>query len=185
MANGFVGGTMRNDVLVREMRDLRWRRARILNAWVDSLRIPDVLELLEEGGVLFTVNPEHLYQLQRNEEFAEAYASATFVSCDSIYVYFALKMLGRGIEYRASGSDIVPAYWKKHAPNPAVTMFLLGSRPGVAQEAGRRINGLAGREIVVGAHGPSFNFLDDERECAEVIESINSSGATCLVVGLG
>jgi len=170
---------------VRQARGISWRRARVLNAWVDSLTVADVLELLEDGGVLFTINPEHLYQLQRNRQFVRAYAAATYVSCDSIYVYSALKFLGRGIDHRASGSDIVPAYWRKHADNPAVRIFLLGAKPGVAQAARERINRLAKREIIVGAHSPSFTLLDDERESEAAIDMINASGATCLIVGLG
>jgi exopolysaccharide biosynthesis WecB/TagA/CpsF family protein len=172
------------NVVLRSEKGRTWRRARILNAWVDSLSVVDVLELLDEG-VLFTINPEHLYQLQRNAEFAEAYANATYVSCDSRYVYLALKLIGRGLERRASGSDIVPAYWHRHADNPNVRMFLLGAKPGVAEQARHRINRLAGRDIIVGAHGPSFNFLDDHEETAEAIEMINQSGATCLIVGMG
>ena len=175
---------MGKDTEVRSKKGRRWRRSRILNAWVDSLTVEDILDLLDEG-VLFTINPEHLYQLQRSQEFAKAYASATYVSCDSIYVYRAMQLLGRGIEHRASGSDIVPAFWRRHADNPAVTIFLLGAKPGVAEKARARINQLAGREIVVGAHGPSFAFLDDEEETSAAIEMINSSGATCLIVGLG
>lgn len=175
---------MGRDTEFRSEKGRRWLRSRILNAWVDNLTVEDVLDLLDEG-VLFTINPEHLYQLQRSREFVEAYANATYVSCDSLYVYRAIQVLGRGIEHRASGSDIVPAFWRRHADNPAVKIFLLGAKPGVAEKARARINGLAGREIVVGAHGPSFSFLDDERETSAAIEMINSSGATCLIVGLG
>jgi exopolysaccharide biosynthesis WecB/TagA/CpsF family protein len=173
------------NVIERSADSLKWRRARILNAWVDGVTVQHVLELLERGGTLFTINPEHLYQLQRNPEFARAYANATYVSCDSVYVYTALKLLGRGVKHRASGSDIVPAYWRKHAANPDVKIFLLGAAPGVAARARERINHLAGREIVVGAHGPSFNFLNDQQETDHAIRMINASGATCLIVGLG
>jgi N-acetylglucosaminyldiphosphoundecaprenol N-acetyl-beta-D-mannosaminyltransferase len=173
------------DVELRTEKGRTWRRARILNAWVDSLTVDDVLELLDDGGVLFTINPEHLYHLQRNADFAEAYGNATYVSCDSRYVYLALKLIGRGVEHRASGSDIVPAYWQKHAKNPAVKIFLLGAGPGIAEQARDRINRVAGRDIVVGAHGPSFGFVDDEQECADVVQAVNRSAATCLIVGLG
>lgn len=175
---------MGRNVTEQSKGSLRWRRARMLNAWVDSLTVDQIVDLLDEG-VLFTINPEHLYQLQRNEEFADAYANATYVSCDSNYIYAAFKLLGRGLEHRASGSDIVPAYWRKHSADPAVTIFLLGAAPGIAQRARERINHSAGRDIVVGAHGPSFNFLDDADETAQAIEMINRSGATCLIVGLG
>ena len=58
--------------------------------------------------------------------------------------------------------------------------FFLGAKPGIAQMALERVNRIVGRDIVVGAHGPSFNFVNDARESAEVIEMINASGATCL-----
>ncbi|HEX8937473.1 MAG TPA: WecB/TagA/CpsF family glycosyltransferase [Sphingomicrobium sp.] len=170
---------------VRRLKERQWRRARILNAWVDGLAIEDALDLLDEGGTFFTINPEHLYQLQRNAEFAAAYANATYVSCDSVYVYWALKLLRRDVRHRASGSDLVPAYWGRHSGNAAVRIFLLGAKPGIAERAMDRINRACGRKIVVGAHGPSFDFLDDEEETTEAINMVNASGATCLIVGLG
>jgi exopolysaccharide biosynthesis WecB/TagA/CpsF family protein len=151
---------------------------------VDSLTVQEIVEELDEG-TLFTLNPDHLYWLQRNGDFVAAYDKATLVSSDSKYVYWGLGFLGRAIRQKSSGSDIVPAFWRHHASNPAVRIFLLGARPGIAKIAQDRINQLAGRDIVVGAHGPSFNFVNDEQETAEAIAMINASGATCLIVGLG
>jgi len=161
-----------------------WKKCRILNAWVDDLTVEQVVDRLDQG-ILWTLNPDHLFHLQRNRAFLEAYRQAAIVSSDSKYVYWGLGFLGRPIKQKSSGSDIVPAYWRHHAKNPAVSIFLLGAKPGVAQMARERINRLAGRDIVVGALGPSFNFVNDERETAEAIEQINASGATCLIVGLG
>ncbi len=161
-----------------------WKQSRLLNAWVDALTIPEIIERLDEG-MLFTLNPDHLYHLQRNPDFAAAYADAVMVSSDSKYVFWALGAIGRPIKCKTSGSDIVPAYYKHHAGNPAVKIFFLGAKPGVAQMALERVNGIVGRDIVVGAHGPSFNFVNDAAESAAVIEMINASGATCLIVGLG
>jgi len=172
------------NVQQRSAGDRRWHRSRILNAWVDSLTVQEFVEALDEG-VLFTLNPDHLYWLQRNPDFAAAYRNATLISSDSKYVYWGLGFLGRAIKQKSSGSDIVPAYWRHHAANPAVSIFLLGAKPGIAEMARQRINRLAGREIVVGAHGPSFDFVDDEQETTQAIEIINASGATCLIVGLG
>lgn len=175
---------MANNVEQRNAGDRHWRRSRILNAWVDSLTVEEIVEELDEG-ILFTLNPDHLYWLQRNRDFAAAYRNARLVSSDSKYVYWALGFLGRAIKQKSSGSDIVPAYWRRHATNQDVSIFLLGAKPGVAKMAQERINRLAGRDIVVGAHGPSFNFVNDPRETADAIEMINASGATCLIVGLG
>lgn len=175
---------MSKDIEGRSAGNRRWHRSRILNAWVDSLAVQEIVEELDEG-ILFTLNPDHLYWLQRNADFAAAYRNASLVSSDSKYVYWALGFLRRAIKQKSSGSDIVPAYWRHHANNSAVRIFLLGAKPGIAQMARERINRLAGREIVVGAHGPSFDFVNDEQETAEAIGMINASGATCLIVGLG
>jgi exopolysaccharide biosynthesis WecB/TagA/CpsF family protein len=175
---------MSKDIQGRSAGNRRWHRSRILNAWVDSLAVQEIVEELDEG-ILFTLNPDHLYWLQRNADFAAAYRNASLVSSDSKYVYWALGFLRRAIKQKSSGSDIVPAYWRHHANNSVVRIFLLGAKPGIAQMARERINRLAGREIVVGAHGPSFDFVNDEQETAEAIEMINASGATCLIVGLG
>lgn len=175
---------MRANIEARSVGNRRWHRSRILNAWVDSLTVQEIVEELNEG-VLFTLNPDHLYWLQRNADFAAAYRNATLVSSDSKYVYWALGFLGRPIKQKSSGSDIVPAYWRHHASNEEVRIFLLGAKPGVAEMARERINGLAGRDIVVGAHGPSFTFVEDEQETAAAIDMINRSRATCLIVGLG
>jgi N-acetylglucosaminyldiphosphoundecaprenol N-acetyl-beta-D-mannosaminyltransferase len=175
---------MSSDVEPRSAGNRYWHRSRILNAWVDSLTVQEIVEELDEG-ILFTLNPDHLYWLQRNREFAAAYRNASLVSSDSKYVYWALGFLGRAIKQKSSGSDIVPSYWRHHAHSPEVSIFLLGARPGVAQKALERINRLAGREIVVGALGPSFDFVNDEQETADAIDAVNGSGATCLIVGLG
>jgi exopolysaccharide biosynthesis WecB/TagA/CpsF family protein len=175
---------MAGNIQLRSAGGRRWHRSRILNAWVDSLTVEEIVDELDEG-ILFTLNPDHLYWLQRSADFAAAYRKATLVSSDSKYVYWGLGFLRRAIKQKSSGSDIVPAYWRRHARNPAVTIFLLGAAPGIAKMAQDRINRLAGREIVVGAHGPSFNFVNDEQETAEAIEMVNASGATCLIVGLG
>jgi exopolysaccharide biosynthesis WecB/TagA/CpsF family protein len=161
-----------------------WTRSRILNAWVDSLTVDEIVERLDEG-ILYTLNPDHLYHLQRNPDFYAAYQEAALVSSDSKYVYWGLGFLGRKIVSKSSGSDIVPAYWRKHAGNPDVSIYLLGAKPGIADAARERINRLAGRGIVVGAHGPSMKFVNDREESLAAIEMINRSGATCLVVGLG
>lgn len=161
-----------------------WRQSRLLNAWVDSLTIEEIVDRLDEG-TLFTLNPDHLYHLQRNAAFAEAYRAATIVSSDSKYVYWALGAIGRRIKQKSSGSDIVPAYWRRHAANPAVRIFLLGAKPGIADQARARINRLAGREVVVGALGPSMQFVNDPEESAAAIDAVNAARATCLIVGLG
>jgi N-acetylglucosaminyldiphosphoundecaprenol N-acetyl-beta-D-mannosaminyltransferase len=161
-----------------------WPRSRLLNVWVDNLSMTELMATLERG-VVWTLNPDHLYHLQRNRAFYDAYRQADFITSDSKYVYWGLACIGRRIKEKVSGSDIVPAYCAHHASNPAVKVFLLGAAPGIAQMALERINARVGARVVVGAHSPSMRFVNNEGEITEVIRIINDSGATCLIVGLG
>ncbi len=163
-----------------------WPRQSLLNVWADDLSMDDLLErMLDTGGVVFTVNPDHLYHLQYNPVFLQAYRSADIITVDSHYVRLALRLLGRPVVNRLPGSDIVPAFCARGATNTDVRIFLLGARPGVAQTALEAMNVKAGRELVVGAHGPSMNFVNDPAEIASVLDIIRASGANVLLVGLG
>lgn len=165
---------------------LQWPRQPLLNVWADDLSMDDLLERMRTtGGVVFTVNPDHLYHLQYNPAFASAYQSADIITVDSHYVRIALRLLGRPVINRLPGSDIVPAFCARNAANPDVRIFLLGAGPGVAQAARENMNAKAGRELVVGAHGPSMNFVNEPTETHAVIKMIEASGANVLLVGLG
>lgn len=163
-----------------------WPRQPLLNVWADDLSMEALLQrLCTEGGVVFTVNPDHLYHLQYNPAFLRAYRSADIITVDSHYVRLALRLFGRPVANRLPGSDIVPAFCARQAGNADTRIFLLGARPGVAQAALESMNRKFGREIVVGAHGPSMNFVNDPAEIDAVIDLVNASGANVLFVGLG
>ena len=165
---------------------LPWSRQPLLNVWADDLSMDQLLgRMVTAGGVVFTVNPDHLYHLQYNPAFVAAYQSADIITVDSHYVRLALRVLGRPVANRLPGSDIVPAFCERHGANPDVRIFLLGARPGVAQAARESMNAKAGRELVVGAHGPSMNFVNDPAEIDAVIQMIEASAASVLLVGLG
>ncbi len=167
-------------------RPLPWPRQPLLNVWADDIDMDQLLDrMVSAGGVVFTVNPDHLYHLQYNPAFLRAYLSADIITVDSHYVRLALRAMGRPVANRLPGSDIVPAFCAREAANPDVRIFLLGARPGVAQRALENMNARAGRDQVVGAHGPSMNFVNDPAEIDAVVAMIEASGATVLLVGLG
>lgn len=163
-----------------------WPRQPLLNVWADDLSMDELLaRLASTGGVVFTVNPDHLYHLQYNAAFLKAYRSADIITVDSHYVRLALRLLGRPVVNRLAGSDIVPALCAHRSGDAGTRIFLLGAQPGVAQTAREAMNGRAGRELVVGAHGPSMNFVNDPTEIDAVLKMIEASGANVLLVGLG
>ncbi len=157
---------------------------KILNISLDNLSKVELLKQLQ-SGVVFTPNVDHMVKLQYDREFLQTYLQADYKVCDSQILVYASRFLGTPIKEKISGSDLFPAFYTYHKNNPNIKIFLLGGKQGVAQRAAKRINNKVGRNIVIGAHSPSFGFEKDEQECAEIIEIINQSGASVLAVGVG
>ncbi|WP_017325494.1 WecB/TagA/CpsF family glycosyltransferase [Synechococcus sp. PCC 7336] len=156
-----------------------------LNASLDNITRAQLLERLRWGGTVFTLNVDHLKKLQQDAEFYRAYTSATYRVCDSQVLTNLSRLSKRPLKEKIAGSDLLPAYCRYYRDKSEVTMFLLGAAPGVAQQAQQVINASAGRQLVVDTYSPDCGFERDRDECQRIVDRINASGATTLVVGLG
>lgn len=157
---------------------------KILNADVLCITQAQLLEQLKKG-VLVTPNLDHLVKLQKDRDFYDVYQQADWVVCDSRILYFLSKLLKRSFPEAIPGSSFFTAYYEYHKDDPDCRIFLLGAREGIAQKAMERINERMGRQIVVGAHSPSFGFEKKEEECQELVRIVNESGANVVLVGVG
>ncbi len=157
---------------------------KILNADVLDITQAQLLEQLKKG-VLVTPNLDHLVKLQKDREFYEVYQQADWVVCDSRILYFLSKLLKKSFPEAIPGSSFFTAFYEYHKDDPDCRIFLLGAREGIAKKAMERINERMGREIVVGAHSPSFGFEKKEDECEELTRIVNASGANVVLVGVG
>ena len=162
-------------------------RVNLLNLKIDNLSKAELLTYLDpiRGGVVFTPNVDHLMKLQVDREFYQIYQAADYIICDSQILIYAARFLGTPIREKIPGSDLFPAFYQHHKNDQRIKIFLLGAPPKVAQQAQQKINQKVNREIVVGAHCPSYGFEANEQECQEIVDLINRSGATVLAVGLG
>src|SRR5690606_1757307 len=156
----------------------------LFNIYLDNISQEDLLYELSEG-VFITPNVDHLMKLQKDRSFYNIYKRANWVVCDSKIVQLGLRFLGKPVKEVIPGSSFFSAYYQIHKYNEEVRRLFLGSAGGMAQIAKNEINRKPGRNIVVGAHSPSFGFEKNEHECEEILTLINSSGATILVVGVG
>ncbi|WP_338337294.1 WecB/TagA/CpsF family glycosyltransferase [Marseilla massiliensis] len=160
------------------------KTTRILNVNILVLTRQELLERLDKG-VLVTPNVDHLVKLQRDREFYDVYKKAEWVVCDSKILYLLSKLLKRPLPEAIPGSSFFTSYYMYHKDDQNCRIFLLGAKEGIAAKAMQRINEKVGRKIVVGAHSPSFGFEKSEKECEELIDIVNKSGANVLLVGVG
>ena len=72
-------------------------------------------------------------------------------------------------------------YICRMAAEKGYSIFLLGGKPGIAEQAGKNIGNAYGVHLAGTAHG----YFNHQTESSEVIETINKSGAAILLVGFG
>ncbi|MDH8700899.1 N-acetylglucosaminyldiphosphoundecaprenol N-acetyl-beta-D-mannosaminyltransferase [Dysgonomonadaceae bacterium PH5-43] len=159
-------------------------KLKIFNIDILNITQEDLLKTLNEG-VVVTPNVDHLVKLQNDEEFYNIYKQADWVICDSKIIALGLKFLGTPIKEVIPGSSFFHNYYEYHKDNENIKIFLLGAAKGVAEEAMLKINNKIGRNIIVGAHSPSFGFEKNPNECLDIINTVNHSGANVLLVGVG
>jgi len=156
-------------------------RTDILGVGVDSVTIDEAvaqaLKLMAcgRGAYVCTPNPEIVWRARKQPELRSAINGADLVLPDGIGVVWASGMLGQPLPERVAGYDFFITLLDKMDG----TVFLLGGKPGVAEEAARRIERDFSCVRVVGCC--SGYFESDE----EIIKAISAAKPDLLVVCLG
>lgn len=162
-------------------------RVRIGKVWVDRISSAELLRRIAAAlrtrtpTTILNANAFAITTAERDPSFAGALQQADIVFCDGFGVYLASRLLGSPVVERITYGDwterLAEVCRDEHAP-----MFLLGAREGVADEAARR---LEARFPGLKVHSHHGYFSKDDASSAQVIDAINRSGATVLLVGFG
>jgi N-acetylglucosaminyldiphosphoundecaprenol N-acetyl-beta-D-mannosaminyltransferase len=154
---------------------------------VDRISLEDLLGLVRaalDNGALQTVlnaNANAVTLAETNPSFATAMAKADVVFCDGFGVYVASRVLGAPIPDRITYADFTEKLAQAcHAKG--ASMFFLGAKEGVAAKAAHNLAAAVPGLRVQSHHG---YFEKNERSSREVIDIINRSGASVLLVGFG
>ena len=126
-----------------------------------------------------TPNPEIVWMARRDEALRTAINSAGLVLPDGIGIVIGARILGTPLSCgRVPGIDFAASLFEKMAQS-GKSIFLLGAKSGVAEEAGQKLKEKhQGLKVAGTADG---YFTDDK----PVIEEINSAQPDLLLVCLG
>jgi N-acetylglucosaminyldiphosphoundecaprenol N-acetyl-beta-D-mannosaminyltransferase len=147
---------------------------RILGVRVDCVDMAGAVGAIErlvgERGptrLVATVNPEFVMRARSDHRFGDVLDGAALCLADGIGVVWAMRRQGCPQYERVSGSDLVPrlaATCARRGWRP----FLLGSRPGVAEEAARRLEADNPGLVVAGTHAGSPRPEDDDETLCRI-----------------
>ena len=160
-------------------------RTEILGVAFDNVTMDEALdramELIGQKGVphlVVTPNAEIVQQAGKDEEFSSLIAKADLVIPDGIGVIYSAKILGTPLKERVPGIEFA-ADMLACLNEMGGRLFLLGAKPGVAEEAARRLLDQYPNIILCGTQD---GYFQDEEE---VLLKVAAARPDLLFVCLG
>ena len=137
-------------------------------------------QLLEEDKFHYVVtpNPEFLLAAEKDLEFRRVLNAADLVLPDGIGVVYSAKILGTPLKERVPGIEFAEAMLSA-LNDMGGRLYLLGAKPGVAEEAGRRICARYPALVLCGTHD---GYFKDEQA---ILPEIAAAKPDLLFVCLG
>jgi len=158
----------------------------ILNVPVDNINMKQAVEQVisflstESFHAVYTPNAEIMMASHRDPSLKKILCEADMLVADGAGVVLASKILGLGLPERVAGFDLVKNLFS-YQGNKKIRFFLFGGKPGVAEEAGRRLLAEYSNVEIAGCRNGYFDKTNEN----EIIDQINSSTVDILLVALG
>ena len=165
-------------------------RIDVLGVGVDPITVDglhaEIARLVRGGepGLVLNVNAHCLNLCYEDRALRGALNGADVVFCDGAGVMLAARLLGGRIPERITYAAWI---WQlaDFAAAEGFSLYLLGAKPGVAQEAARRLRERYPDLRIVGTRHGYFDHLAESAENEAVLEEINAAAPDILLVGLG
>lgn len=159
-------------------------RINVLGVGFDNVTMEEALDraegLLHSEGAHYVVtpNPEIVEACRANAAAKAAVNGAALVLPDGIGVIKGAAMLGTPLKERTPGIEFAAGLMERMAKE-GMSLYLLGAKPGVAEQAAEKLKAHYPGLCIAGTHDGYF------QEDAPVVEDIRRSGAACVFVCLG
>jgi N-acetylglucosaminyldiphosphoundecaprenol N-acetyl-beta-D-mannosaminyltransferase len=129
---------------------------------------------------IVTVNTEFVIAAQKNAEFRQVINSAALTVADGIGVVWATRYVRCPAPERITGTDTLVALAKR-CVGKGYRLYLLGAAPGVAEQAGEKLQALAPGLQIAGTYAGSPAPGEEDA----IIERIQAAAADILCVAYG
>jgi len=168
-------------------------RVPITNVWFDNLTMAQAVDRIVDFALrndrpryVCTGNLDHLAKLDRDPDFVETYRNADLVLADGAPVLWLSRLSSPDlpIQERVAGSDLL---WEiaETSGRLGLRLFLLGGRPGVADDAIEAILERHPRAVICGSYCPPIDDFESADEQARIVERVRRADPQVLLVALG
>jgi N-acetylglucosaminyldiphosphoundecaprenol N-acetyl-beta-D-mannosaminyltransferase len=161
-------------------------RVSFLNTHFDRMSSSEAIELLlarllkRQGGRVYYANAHTMVTAAQNSVLAEALVHSDLLLADGSGVRWGSALLGTPLVHNLNGTDLVPALCKDGAAK-SLSVYLLGAKPGVAEEAAANLKKAYPGLVIAGTQHGYFPQAKTE----QVLEAIRAARPHLLLVAMG
>jgi N-acetylglucosaminyldiphosphoundecaprenol N-acetyl-beta-D-mannosaminyltransferase len=162
------------------------KRVNLLGVPVTAVTMDEALSILERliaerrTHLVVTSDASALVRAQEDDEFRRIVQQADLVTPDGIGVVWSARLLGLPIYERVPGVELMAKLCERAAQR-GWRVFLLGAKPGVAEQAARNLQARYPGLQIVGTHHGYFTPEDEQ----QVLEQIRTAQPDILFVAFG
>jgi N-acetylglucosaminyldiphosphoundecaprenol N-acetyl-beta-D-mannosaminyltransferase len=169
---------------------MSFSKINICNVVIDNVSMKETLSTIEDliakkkPSYLVNSNVDTIVRCNRDAEYSEFYSKGVLNIADGVPIMWAARLLGSPLKEKVSGSDLVPRVCEL-ANAKGYRIFFLGGRPGAADLAKEKLQGILKDLKVAGTYAPPFGFENDQAELERISRMIREARPDILFVGLG
>ena len=143
----------------------------LLNTYINNVTMPETIAAIEQMIVddkksyVVAINVDVVMKIENDSYLKQVVDNADMVLVDGKPLVWISKLHGRPLKAKISGSDLVPLLCEV-AAQKKYTIFIIGGKEGVAEQAKRKLEAKLPGIQIVGTYAPPFGFEKDEKELA-------------------
>lgn len=146
--------------------------------------VDQVLALVGRGGIIVTMNVDHVVLLRRHAGLQEAYRRAAHRYPDGMPIIWLSRLVGAPLPGRVTGADLVPALLAA-AELADHSVHVVGGSTQTAIAAAHRVRELHPRLRWTGHEVPDPGFERSPNTDAAVVEAVAAAKPDLVLVCLG
>lgn len=162
----------------------------LLNTYVNNVDMSQALSAIEQmvlrgkKSYIVAVNVDVVMKIEEDLYLKKITDKADMVLVDGKPLIWISNWHKKPVKAKISGSDLIPLLCEL-AANKGYSIFIIGGKEGIAEQARRRLEEKLSRINIVGTYAPPFGFEKDETELQKINEMISRVHPDLLIACFG
>lgn len=169
---------------------VKMEKQTLLNTYINNVTMSETIKEIEamiasdKKSYIVAINVDVVMKIEDDSYLKKIVDSADMVLVDGKPLVWISKMHGKPLKAKISGSDLVPLLCEV-AAKKNYSMFIIGGKDGVAEQAKRRIKEKLPQIKIVGTYAPPMGFEKDKAELNKINKLISEKKPDLLIACFG